>query len=779
MPSSESGGAVQSPRLAKRVLADALSTSKPRRRPSEESIRTELCDGPLYDVPEKPSCAESEDGVAMPEAPTEVSDRNEHIERLKRGETSIWKPKLKQRARKSNDSQQSTDIPRGNESKQYIMTGGTTWQHTEAVHETEHLNFGLSIERPRSALHSGDFTNFEAKEAEKKPLPQTKPAGLSGNSYLASSSFISTPPEMDSTTFKNFGGFAIPVKIPQSNQSPVRERSLTSSYSSSFAYKPPTSPLAYTQTNVEAQYSSEEDSSTGNRRRHTFQHISNPATPTGYYSGFHTPARRPSYQFQAHQPKRSVGTSRSFSLNEQNSLQATFQRARRPSVSDPTIKATLVGSYEESILHGRMSTTPSKPLDFVAQIGVLGLGNCKKNMKCPPHVSLPFPAVFYSYQSTGHGRPLKAEDEPSPYVGQIDLEHGLPHIEPTVTEAAHDKQRKRQTSSTSTALQTGTRTGHSPEQEERLARRRRRKEGSLKSPPGGSYRIPEKGQVQIIIKNPNKTAVKLFLIPYDLAGMEPSTKTFIRQRSYSAGPTVDAAETGSRADQTLAGQRDSRTLRYLAHLHICCPAKGRFYLYRNIKVVFATNRTPDGKEKLQNEIQYPEPRFSPYKPEKESAHSSGTVSPAAQTPTWLKRRSDIFPMDLDVMDGVLETAASPAWPAEQQSTRAASGVSAGFGGLDGTYDDLPTSQFGRMEVLPKFTDISAFGRTSRPQTSSDSNSNSSWGTAMAAQSTYGKLSNGDIGRRSATPVSANESLLARKLKDFSWNGRLEHNDDAV
>ncbi|CRK38422.1 hypothetical protein BN1723_015326 [Verticillium longisporum] len=41
--------------------------------------------------------------------------------------------------------------------------------------------------------------------------------------------------------------------------------------------------------------------------------------------------------------------------------------------SDPR-HASMVGSYEESILRGRMSTNPSKPLDFLAQIGVLGLG---------------------------------------------------------------------------------------------------------------------------------------------------------------------------------------------------------------------------------------------------------------------------------------------------------------------------------------------------------------------------------------------------------------------
>jgi len=57
--------------------------------------------------------------------------------------------------------------------------------------------------------------------------------------------------------------------------------------------------------------------------------------------------------------------------------------------------------------------------------------------------------------------------------------------------------------------------------------------------PKGGYRIPQQGQLQVIIKNPHKTAVKLFLIPYDLPDMQPGHKTFIRQRSYSAGPILD------------------------------------------------------------------------------------------------------------------------------------------------------------------------------------------------------------------------------------------------
>ncbi|KAJ0152318.1 Uncharacterized protein HZ326_5252 [Fusarium oxysporum f. sp. albedinis] len=205
----------------------------------------------------------------------------------------------------------------------------------------------------------------------------------------------------------------------------------------------------------------------------------------------------------------------------------------------------MVGSYEESILRGRMSTTPSKPLDFVAQIGVLGKGKCKSSLKCPPHVTLSFPAVYYSYSSTSHGR-SNTDDGPSPYVGQIDLENGLPN-----PDDEHRAKKKAQSRfADRKPIEDMMDVGLDNQGSEQISRRnsrasRRSGSGSAKAPPGGSYRIPEKGQIQIIVKNPNKTAVKLFLIPYDLTGMEPGTKTFVRQRSYSAGPIIENAPAAS------------------------------------------------------------------------------------------------------------------------------------------------------------------------------------------------------------------------------------------
>ena len=291
----------------------------------------------------------------------------------------------------------------------------------------------------------------------------------------------------------------------------------------------------------------------------------------------------------------------------------------------------MVGSYEESILRGWMSTAPSKPLDFTAQIGVLGKGNCKP--KCPAHVTIPFPAVFYSW-SAGNGR-SSVTDDPSPYVGHIDLQHSSSHPEsekPASLRKGFNNESKTSQDST--------------EHHATVAKQARRKAKNKKrtspasAPPRGSYRIPEQGQLQIIIKNPNKTAVKLFLIPYDLSGMEPSTKTFVRQRSYSADPVIDSPMASkSHSNPTLVGGKP--TLRYLIHLNICSPSKGRFYLYQQIRVVFA-NRVPDNKEQLRNEIQVPQPRFSAWKPTRDSFGASSSAGAKLTAEKAYRRRSAGF-----------------------------------------------------------------------------------------------------------------------------------------
>ncbi|GAB1318998.1 Atos-like conserved domain-containing protein [Madurella fahalii] len=586
------------------------------RRLSEESIRTELCEGPVPDTPPKPSTPE------QPSVSHAVSDRAELIERLKRGESPTWVPNRHLESLLHEDKQSSpprTPLQPGPTSPGLLPPPLIT-PEKQVVRQVELIadppfQEGLNIERPRSALHSGNFT-----PEEQSPGTQTAHdvVRADGESHVCSASgvWIATSPQRDFIPFNLEHGAANYRREAFRSPGPS---SLSSSLSSSFVYKPPTSPLVQSESNDDIDLTLPLNSfniganSPRNPRRHTVNFSQSPGVNT--VSDRQIPLRREgTHPYQAHQPRRSLNSTPMFSFAGSTPQTPAIFRPRRPSFSSdasPLQHASMVGSYEESILRGRMSTTPSKPLDFMAQIGVLGLGKCKASLRCPVHVTLPFSAVFYSYASTSYGR-SKIEEGPSPYVGQIDLENGLPN--PDDGQRAKRKLQSRYQDRKNAANEEPSAHDGPADmfEDDGVAKstRPKRRSRSPKAPPGGRYRIPEKGQLQVIIKNQNKTAVKLFLVPYDLAGMEPGTKTFIRQRSYSAGPIIEA-DTAS--GNNSLGAADRPTLRYLIHLHICCPSKGRYYLYKSIRVVFA-NRVPDGKERLRNEVTHPDPRFTPYKP---------------------------------------------------------------------------------------------------------------------------------------------------------------------
>ncbi|KAK1834374.1 hypothetical protein QBC39DRAFT_26136 [Podospora conica] len=613
-----------------------LSRDHLRRRVSEESIRTDLCEGP---IPDSPPVLKSPTPHGNPLS-SAVSDRAELIERLKRGESPTWIPN---RHLESLFHQAKTASPprtphRPTSTSPVLLPPATiTPEKADGCEDDSAadllLQQGLNIERPRSALHSGDFTPDESPSLSRDGHDGA--ADESGRFRTPAPPWPGMSPPRDYQPF-TFGRATADYRREVFN--PSGTSSLSSSFSSSFIYKPPTSPLVQSESNDDLDLSLPlnsiniaNNSPRSSSRRHTMSFNLSQSSPYGNISGHRQgpPRREGSYPYQAHQPRRSLASTPSFSLVD-SSPQSPFPRSRRPSLGadvSPLQHASMVGSYEESILRGRMSTTPSRPLDFMAQIGVLGLGNCKSSLRCPAHVTLPFSAVFYSYASTVHGR-SKTEDGPSPYVGQIDLENGL--AAPDDGQRAKRKLQTRQTERSGDGedvLMQDKPTEVSEADARTSAKRKRRSRSPKPPPPGGRYRIPEKGQLQIIIKNQNKTAVKLFLVPYDLAGMEPGTKTFIRQRSYSAGPIMDTNPPDAAA--TPVGDADRPILRYLIHLHICCPSKGRFYLYKTVRVVFA-NRVPDGKERLRNEITHPEPRFTPYKPARATLHPQpSSYGPAA------------------------------------------------------------------------------------------------------------------------------------------------------
>lgn len=225
----------------------------------------------------------------------------------------------------------------------------------------------------------------------------------------------------------------------------------------------------------------------------------------------------------------------------------------------PHPPSPLVGSYENSLLSGRMSEAPSKPLPYIAQIGVMsselpqaGPSNIKGKNKAPKfgnQLSMGFDAFFYPQSG-----PVL------PYVGNIDLEE---HYFDQLSEM-----------------------------------------GESTAPRFPGYRIPAKGQIQLVIKNPNRTAVKLFLVPYDLTSLPAGSKTFLQQKSYAL-PTTPSTPPSRRLSSSLLESPDifnKGSLRYAVRLQFCSPPikkneKQRYFLHKAIRVVFAF-RSPDSHEKL-------------------------------------------------------------------------------------------------------------------------------------------------------------------------------------
>ncbi|TPX50019.1 hypothetical protein SeMB42_g02397 [Synchytrium endobioticum] len=306
-----------------------------------------------------------------------------------------------------------------------------------------------------------------------------------------------------------------------------------------------------------------------------------------------------------HLPHSSPNMSKSASDGSYNLMGNLQRRLSFGAINHGELFGSLVGSYEESILSGRMSTLPSKPITFIAQIGVVAFGKCKPSLQCPPHINVKFPAYFYEM----YGDSAVA----TPYVGSIDLDAAT--LSP-----AEDS------------------------------------EHSSKTP---GYRLPPRGQLQILIKNPSKATVKVFLVPYDLRDMPPATKTFLRQKSYAISyinntPIDTTASTTSSkpapsfnlfapSSQTSPAHTspvsttssnnshlpprmpasnvnhhgsvfnliDKDKLRYAIHLQITSTPRKRLYLSKSVRVVFSP-RQPESDEKLRVVCEGPEnPKYLP------------------------------------------------------------------------------------------------------------------------------------------------------------------------
>ena len=405
--------------------------------------------GPPEAVPDAPVSKESDSSpLAGRISPNE--SRQELIERVKKEQKARgW---VQDRSEQPSQVSDSSRPPSSRSSPKKPMPALLPARETTGEAETtavkrksfdELIEAAAEIQRPRSALHAGDFREHEshARRSKARESRTFSPAVLPTPHVLSTSPpapwvHRSLPPydQNDSIWVPKTASSQRSLPFPQN-------RGRAASYTirpSGFEFRPPTTPLVEESNNIEPGENDLLDSRgrppspDKMSRRRTFSPRSLQATrATSFNDSFASANTRPlpnvrregSLPYQAHQPRRSLN---SFSESLPHTASHTpSARSRRPSFaseSSPSQRLPMVGGYEESILRGRMSSLPSRPFDFLAEIGVMGKGNCKPRLQCPPHVTIPFSAVFYNYGS----RPASpTADGPSPYVGMIDVGNAL------------------------------------------------------------------------------------------------------------------------------------------------------------------------------------------------------------------------------------------------------------------------------------------------------------------------------------------------------------------
>lgn len=211
---------------------------------------------------------------------------------------------------------------------------------------------------------------------------------------------------------------------------------------------------------------------------------------------------------------------------------------------------SLIGSYSESLLSGRMSTQPSRPFRFQADLGVVGAATGDTDCELPRHLNLDFDACFYALpdEYPGSARagpgPSSAAVARSCSTSASPSSTRFPDVLPTPSPTA-----------TSSAPYVGTidlEAHYSGLLHSSL------QDAATIIPPlppvFPGYKVPVQGQVQLLVKNPDlKTPIKLFLVPYDLRDMPSGSKTFLRQKIY--------VEQGRPADRDAEPSMSKRTKR--------------------------------------------------------------------------------------------------------------------------------------------------------------------------------------------------------------------------
>ncbi|CAK1548789.1 unnamed protein product [Leptosia nina] len=106
--------------------------------------------------------------------------------------------------------------------------------------------------------------------------------------------------------------------------------------------------------------------------------------------------------------------------------------------------------------------------------------------------------------------------------------------------------------------------------------------GHINLGPGG-YRVARSGTVQVSLFNPHGTLVKMFVVLYDLTGMPPLARTFLRQRTLYMPAGADPPKT----------HEMHKWLRYLIHLRFMTSKSGKLYLHTDIRILVSRKADVD------------------------------------------------------------------------------------------------------------------------------------------------------------------------------------------
>ncbi|ODV98216.1 hypothetical protein PACTADRAFT_83531 [Pachysolen tannophilus NRRL Y-2460] len=303
-----------------------------------------------------------------------------------------------------------------------------------------------------------------------------------------------------------------------------------------------------------------------------------------------------------------ISPQRSFSTV---SSQSPFSETLGPSFNKGTrrLSQPLTATYQESLLSGRTSGLQSNPIQFTAKIGVIRSGNGgeagtsrRNNYK---QYTIPFDAVYYKWDlnvpSVGnHDDDVKQ----SPYVGNIDLEKFF--IEREIKEnlnrmnnnnnnnnnndnnklshSQNEKSTKKKKkkfvgdelpSSADSNSHESSSQEHQAEQQaeqEQKQEQKQKPDYGRRSFPG--MLVPEKGLLQVIIYNQEKSVANFLLFPYDLSNYlkDENSKTFIRRNNYFANDFTKV---------------------FLSTIQFqFAKVKNNYVIYNNIKIIFHNRILP-------------------------------------------------------------------------------------------------------------------------------------------------------------------------------------------